>query len=197
MTEVPPPPTLHTNEAGGRLSWARKRFLKLPLWAWITIALILIGAASSAGEDNSAPSASPGNEAIQTASTKPNSTKSTTPDTVTMTTDPSTTTSPESSAPTTSLKAPTTTKIPAPTPTVPTTSESPITASPSPTTARSTETVSQKNARRSAESYLRYSAFSRSGLIDQLLYEGYSQEDAEYAVGAVAVDWNEQSFKSA
>ena len=37
-------------------------------------------------------------------------------------------------------------------------------------------------AAKKAESYLTYSAFSRQGLIDQLLYEGFTPEQAEYGV---------------
>ena len=59
------------------------------------------------------------------------------------------------------------------------------------------ETIAQKNARESAESYLSISAFSRKGLIEQLEFEEYSTEDAEYAVDALEVDWNEQAAKSA
>jgi hypothetical protein len=59
------------------------------------------------------------------------------------------------------------------------------------------ETIGQKNARESAESYLNFSAFSREGLIDQLKFEDFSTEDAEYAVDALDVDWNEQAAKSA
>lgn len=58
-------------------------------------------------------------------------------------------------------------------------------------------TVSQANARESAESYLAFSAFSRTGLIEQLEYEGYAVADAEYAVDAVGADWSEQAAKSA
>ncbi len=58
-------------------------------------------------------------------------------------------------------------------------------------------TVSQKNAVRKAEQYLRYGAFSRKGLIDQLEYEKYPHEDAEYAVDHIVVDWNEQAVKKA
>lgn len=50
-------------------------------------------------------------------------------------------------------------------------------------------TVSQENALQSAESYLAYTGFSRSGLIDQLEYEGYSTADATFAVDNVTVDW--------
>lgn len=59
------------------------------------------------------------------------------------------------------------------------------------------ETTAQQNARGSAESYLAFSAFSRSGLIDQLKYEGYETKDAEYGVDAVGADWKEQAAKSA
>ncbi|MGH9187624.1 MAG: Ltp family lipoprotein, partial [Acidimicrobiales bacterium] len=45
--------------------------------------------------------------------------------------------------------------------------------------------------------YLDYTSFSRSGLIDQLIYEGFSQEDATYGVDAMTVDWNEQAALSA
>jgi colicin import membrane protein len=46
----------------------------------------------------------------------------------------------------------------------------------------SAETVGQENARRSVESYLDYSAFSRSGLIEQLEFEGYTAQQAVYGV---------------
>ena len=40
-------------------------------------------------------------------------------------------------------------------------------------------------------------AFSYSGLIEQLEYEGYSNEEAEYAAKNCGADWNEQAVKSA
>jgi len=58
-------------------------------------------------------------------------------------------------------------------------------------------TVSQQNALESAQSYLDFSAFSRSGLISQLEFEGYSTADAEWALDNMVVDWNEQAAKSA
>ncbi|MFE9577344.1 Ltp family lipoprotein [Nocardia sp. NPDC006044] len=58
-------------------------------------------------------------------------------------------------------------------------------------------TSSQRNAIRSAQQYLAYSAFSRSGLIHQLEYEGFSTADATFAVDSLNVDWNEQAAKSA
>lgn len=59
------------------------------------------------------------------------------------------------------------------------------------------ETVAQENARESAESYLDMMAYSRSGLIDQLKYEGYSTKDATYGVDAQKADWNKQAAASA
>ena len=59
------------------------------------------------------------------------------------------------------------------------------------------ETVAQKNARNSAESYLSFSAFSYNGLIEQLEYEGYTTEEATYAADNCGADWNEQAAKSA
>lgn len=61
----------------------------------------------------------------------------------------------------------------------------------------SAPTLAQKNAVKQAENYLRVMAFSRTGLIKQLEYEGYSNEDATYAVDNVEVDWNEQCAKKA
>ena len=56
-------------------------------------------------------------------------------------------------------------------------------------------TTSQANALESAKSYLRYSAFSYEGLIDQLEYEGYPHEDCVYAVDNCGADWFEQAVK--
>ena len=40
-------------------------------------------------------------------------------------------------------------------------------------------------------------AFSRSGLIEQLEYEGFAAAEATLAVDHLNVDWNEQAWKSA
>ncbi len=61
----------------------------------------------------------------------------------------------------------------------------------------SSATMGEKNALGSAKSYLRYSAFSYEGLIGQLEYEGYSHEEAVFAVEHCGADWNEQALKSA
>jgi type IV pilus biogenesis protein CpaD/CtpE len=60
-----------------------------------------------------------------------------------------------------------------------------------------TATASQENALRSAESYLGYEHFSKSGLEEQLTFESYSSADAQYAANNVGADWNEQAVGSA
>ena len=64
-------------------------------------------------------------------------------------------------------------------------------------TAQMSVTVGQRNALSSAESYLRYQAFSKSGLVEQLEYEDYSSSDARWAVDHVVVSWGRQAVKSA
>lgn len=58
-------------------------------------------------------------------------------------------------------------------------------------------TVSQKNALKKAKNYISFSAFSRGGLIKQLEFEGFSNEDATYGVDNCKVDWMEQAVKKA
>ena len=50
---------------------------------------------------------------------------------------------------------------------------------------------------KAAGNYLDFSAFSRSGLIGQLEFEGYSTEDATSAVDSLDVDYDEQAAKAA
>jgi hypothetical protein len=57
-------------------------------------------------------------------------------------------------------------------------------------------TLAQEQAIGSAQDYLAYTAFSKSGLVDQLIFEGFSQADAEFAVEHITVDWDEQAVKS-
>jgi hypothetical protein len=59
--------------------------------------------------------------------------------------------------------------------------------------APSNETVSQSNARKKGASYLKSSSFSRTGLIGQLEYEGFSNADATYGTDAQNADWNAQA----
>ncbi|AGL18153.1 Ltp family lipoprotein [Actinoplanes sp. N902-109] len=59
------------------------------------------------------------------------------------------------------------------------------------------ETVAQQNARETAESYLESSSFSRTGLIHQLKYEGFTTAQATYGVDAVHANWSEQATRTA
>lgn len=80
-----------------------------------------------------------------------------------------------------------------------TTSSSSSTTTPSTSSNASTPspTTGEKNALRSAREYLSFSAFSYTGLIHQLEYEGYSTEEATYAADNCNANWNEQAAKSA
>ena len=71
------------------------------------------------------------------------------------------------------------------------------TATPEPTEQLPDMTTGEKNALKSAKSYLAYSAFSYNGLIEQLEYEKYSHEEAVFAADNCGADWNEQAVKSA
>lgn len=78
-------------------------------------------------------------------------------------------------------------------------SSSPTTTTPSTNSNASTPspTTGEKNALRTAREYLNISAFSYTGLIKQLEYEGYSTEEATYAADNCNANWNEQAAKSA
>jgi len=71
------------------------------------------------------------------------------------------------------------------------------TPEPPPPPPAATETASQRNAVRAAEGYIRIMAFSRSGLIEQLEFEGYSNADAIHAVDSIGANWNEQAARKA
>ena len=58
-------------------------------------------------------------------------------------------------------------------------------------------TEGQKNALSRAESYLKFTAFSYNGLIEQLEYSQFTHEEAVYAVDHCGADWNEQAEKKA
>ena len=58
-------------------------------------------------------------------------------------------------------------------------------------------TIGQKNALAKGKDYLSYTAFSYSGLIEQLQYDGFSVEDATYAADNCGADWNAQAAKKA
>jgi hypothetical protein len=66
-----------------------------------------------------------------------------------------------------------------------------------PTSRPASESAGQRNARLKAAQYLEFSAFSRSGLIDQLEFEGFSTADATYGTDAVKANWAVQAAKKA
>ena len=75
-----------------------------------------------------------------------------------------------------------------------------VTTAPSGSPASGNLTAAQRNAVRSANSYLQLSGFSRQGLIDQLSSEfgdSYSVGDATVAVNSLSTDWNAQAARSA
>jgi hypothetical protein len=57
--------------------------------------------------------------------------------------------------------------------------------------------ISQQNAIKQAENYIESMPFSEKGLINQLVFEGYSQEDATFAVKNIQVDWRYQAVRHA
>ena len=61
----------------------------------------------------------------------------------------------------------------------------------------SSVTMGERNALNKAERYLSIMAFSRTGLLEQLEYDGYSNSEALYAVNNCGADWNEQAAQKA
>ena len=57
--------------------------------------------------------------------------------------------------------------------------------------------MGQQQAVESAQSYIDMGGFSRTGLVEQLVYEGFSSADAEFAVNYINPDWNAQAAQSA
>ena len=60
-----------------------------------------------------------------------------------------------------------------------------------------TPTRGEQNALNRANDYLEFMSFSRSGLIDQLEFEGYTTSEAEYAVDNCGANWDEQAVLKA
>ena len=58
-------------------------------------------------------------------------------------------------------------------------------------------TRGEQNALNRANDYLEFMSFSRSGLIDQLEFEGYTTSEAEYAVDNCGANWDEQAVLKA
>ncbi len=58
-------------------------------------------------------------------------------------------------------------------------------------------TLAQQNAIGTAQDYLDYAGFSRTGLIEQLEYEGFSTDDATFGADKAGADWNAEAAESA
>ncbi|EME3189957.1 Ltp family lipoprotein, partial [Enterococcus faecium] len=57
--------------------------------------------------------------------------------------------------------------------------------------------LESSNALQAAKDYLDYSAFSQQGLYDQLIYEKYPADAAQYAIDNINADWNENALQAA
>jgi hypothetical protein len=60
-----------------------------------------------------------------------------------------------------------------------------------------TSRVALTNAKRMAKQYISYAAFSRTGLIEQLVFEGFSTSISTRAVDSLKINWNRQAAKMA
>lgn len=80
---------------------------------------------------------------------------------------------------------------------VPATSASTIPGTSAPAETLPTVTMGERNALGKAKEYLDVIAFSYSGLIEQLEYNGFSKEEATYGADNCGADWNEQAAKKA
>lgn len=70
-------------------------------------------------------------------------------------------------------------------------------AVPTPAPVGTPTTTGQKNALKKAQSYLKYSGFSRTGLIDQLEFEKFSTADATWAADNCGADWYAEAAEKA
>ncbi len=66
-------------------------------------------------------------------------------------------------------------------------------STPAPALKSDTTTMGERNAAKKALSYLKYSSFSREGLINQLEYEGFTHQEAIYGVDQSGANWNDQA----
>ena len=61
----------------------------------------------------------------------------------------------------------------------------------------SSATMGERQALKKAMEYLDYTAFSYSGLVNQLEYEGFTHSEAVYGADNCGADWNEQAARKA
>lgn len=71
------------------------------------------------------------------------------------------------------------------------------TETPAATDSSTEVTLGMSNALAKAQSYLRVSAFSYEGLIDQLEYAGFTSDEAKYAADNCGADWSAQALAKA
>lgn len=64
-------------------------------------------------------------------------------------------------------------------------------------TSSNSGTTSQNNAVDKAKSYVAMTGFSRDGLVEQLKYEGFSDDDAAYGADNCGADWNAEAVEKA
>ncbi len=57
--------------------------------------------------------------------------------------------------------------------------------------------IGERNAVQKAKDYIDYTAFSYSGLVEQLEYEGFTKTEAEYGAANCGADWYEQAVRKA
>ena len=76
------------------------------------------------------------------------------------------------------------------------TASAPPATEPKTTAPQRAATFGEQNALQAAYDYLDVMAFSYTGLIEQLEYEGYSASEAKYGADHCGADWNEQAVKS-
>ena len=57
--------------------------------------------------------------------------------------------------------------------------------------------IEKRSAIEMAQNYLLTMPFSPSGLYDQLRFEGFSEEDSQFAVNCLVVDWDEMCYEKA
>ena len=58
-------------------------------------------------------------------------------------------------------------------------------------------TTGEKNALKSAKSYIDYGDFSYKGLIKQLLFEEYTEDEAKFGADNCGADWKKEAIESA
>ena len=57
--------------------------------------------------------------------------------------------------------------------------------------------IERRAAVEQAQNYISCMPFSTSGLYEQLLYDGFSKQDSEFAVNCLVVDWDEMCYETA